>query len=186
MHSLRRATLITLFLLAGSASWADAHPELGSQPDGTAEVELRIFLEMNPQDVKARTRLGFILYRKNRLKDAEREFSQVLAKSPRDADAHYGIGLVKLKDKKPADAVQWLQKSLALNGEQSSCHFKLGTALEQAGRLKEAEASYRRGLEVSDRLIRRGIDVEHEQETRKNIQGALQVLRQKNTAKGSQ
>jgi tetratricopeptide (TPR) repeat protein len=154
-----------------------AHPETGMLPDAIAEMEYRIVLEITPNDIKTRNKLGIVYYRKNKLKEAESEFAEVLRVAPKDFDAHDGMGLVKLKEHKSGDAVAWLQKAIAINSEDTVVHHSLGLALEQTGRLREAEASYVKGLEVSERLIRKGANRDKELERKNQLLGALQNLR---------
>lgn len=153
-----------------------AHPETGLLPDAIAEMEYRIVLEITPNDIKTRNKLGIVYYRKNKLKEAEREFTEVLRAVPKDFDAHDGMGLVKLKENRNDDAVAWFQKAVLLNSEDTMVHHSLGIALEQTGRLKEAEGSYLKGLEVNERLIRKGANRDKELERKNLLLGALQKL----------
>ena len=157
--------------------FSHAHPETGLLPDAIAEMEYRIVLEIAPADIKTRNKLGIVYYRKNQLKEAEREFAEVLRAVPKDFDAHDGMGLVKLKENKSVEAVAWLQKAIVLNSEDTMVHHNLGLALEQTGRLREAEVSYLKGLEVNERLIRKGVNRDKELERKNTLLGALQNLR---------
>ncbi len=163
----------TLFLFPRHSG---AHPETGLLPDAIAEMEYRIVLEITPGDIATRNRLGIVLYRKNKLREAEKEFADVLRVAPRDFDAHDGMGLVKLKERKAAEAVGWFQKAIGINSEDSMVYHSLGQALEELGRMREAEASYRKGLEVNERLIRRGVNKEKELGRRSTLHTALQSL----------
>ena len=160
---------------------ACAHPETGLLPDAIAETEYKIVLEINPKDITTRTKLGMVLYRKNKLKEAEQQVSEVLTSAPNDFDAHDVMGLIRLKEKKPAEAIAWFQKAIALKSEDTMVHHSLGLALEQSGRYLEAEASYRRGLEVNDRLLRKGTNREKEKERRNTLLSALQGLQSRLT-----
>ncbi|RII26167.1 MAG: hypothetical protein CXR31_10700 [Geobacter sp.] len=151
-----------------------AHPETGLLPDAIAETEYKIVLEINPKDITTRTKLGMVLYRKNKLKEAEQQVSEVLKSAPNDFDAHDVMGLIRLKENKPAEAIAWLKKAIALKNEDTMVHHSLGLAFEQAGQYREAEASYRRGLEVNDRLLRKGTNREKEKERRNTLLSALQ------------
>ena len=174
-HKFIRLLLVCSLCLVPGFSYA--HPETGLLPDAIAEMEYRIVLEITPNDIKTRNKLGIVYYRKNKLKEAEREFAEVLRAVPKDFDAHDGMGLMKLKQNKNDDAVAWLQKAIVLNGEDTLVHHSLGLALEQTGRLQEAEASYLKGLEVTERLISKGVNREKELERKKTLLGALQNLR---------
>jgi tetratricopeptide (TPR) repeat protein len=156
-----------------------AHPETGLLPDAIAETEYKIVLEINPKDIPTRTKLGMVLYRKNKLKEAEQQISEVLKSAPNDFDALDVMGLIRLKEKKPAEAITWLQKAIAINSEDTMVHHSLGLALEQTGRYREAEASYRKGLEVNDRLLRKGVNKEKETERRSMLLSSLQGVQAK-------
>ncbi len=164
---------------------ATAHPETGLLPDAIAETEYKIVLEINPRDVSTRTKLGMVLYRKNKLKEAERELSEVLRTMPKDFDAHDVMGLVRLRERNLPEAIAWFQKAIALNGEDTMVHHSLGMALEQSGRFMEAESSYRKGLEVNERLLRKGVNREKELERKNTLLAALQNIRGRiKTSKG--
>lgn len=153
---------------------ASAHPETGLLPDAIAETEYKIVLEINPKDIATRTKLGMVLYRKNKLKEAEQQIAEALRSAPQDFDAHDVMGLIRLKEKKLAEAIVWFQKAIAIKSEDTMVHHSLGLAFEQTGQYREAEASYRRGLEVNDRLLRKGTNREKEKERRNTLLSALQ------------
>jgi tetratricopeptide (TPR) repeat protein len=153
-----------------------AHPETGLLPDAIAEMEYRIVLDITPNDIATRNKLGIVLYRKNKLQEAEKEFAEVLRVAPNDFDAHDGMGLVKFKETKTIEAVAWFQKAIVLNSEDTLVHHSLGLALEQLGRLQEAAASYRKGLEVNERLLHKGVNKGKELERKNTLLAALQNL----------
>ena len=163
---------ISAFLLAPHAVWA--HPETGLLPDAIAETEYKIVLEINPKDIATRTKLGMVLCRKNKLNEAEQQIAEALRLAPKDFDAHDVMGLIRLKGKKPAEAIVWFQKAIAIKSEDTMVHHSLGLAFEQTGLYREAEASYRRGLEVNDRLLRKGANREKETERKATLLSALQ------------
>jgi Flp pilus assembly protein TadD len=156
---------------------AHAHPETGFLPDAIAETEYRIVLEITPNDNATRNKLGIVLYRKNKLQEASRQFTEVLKSAPRDFDAHDGLGLVRFKEKKYAEAASWSRQAIAINGEDTSVYHTFGQSLEQLGQLKEAEASYRKGLEVNARNIGKGANKTSETAKRDILQNALNNLR---------
>lgn len=174
----RRAPFIFL-LIALFPVPAHAHPETGLLPDAIAEMEYQIVLDITPGDIKTRNKLGMVLCRKNKLKEAAGAFGEVLRASPNDFDAHNGMGLVRLKEKKPAEALIWLKKAAAINGEDTQVYGDLGAAYEQTGNLAQAESSYRKGLEVNASLIRRGVNKETENAKRTALQAALRNVQAK-------
>lgn len=165
-------------------SVSSAHPETGLLPDAIAETEYKIVLEINPRDLQTRNRLGMVYYRKNRLKEAAREFSEVLKIAPKDFDANDGMGVVRLREGKSSEALAWLQTAVSLNGEDTMVHHSLGLALEQLGRYREAEASYRRGLAVSERLLRRPELRDKEVQRKQQLLASLQSLQTRMKSQG--
>ncbi|MBT1072966.1 tetratricopeptide repeat protein [Pelotalea chapellei] len=156
-----------------------AHPETGLLPDAIAETEYRIVLEINPKDIQTRTKLAMVLYRKNKLKDAERELVETLKVAPRNFDAHDVMGLIRLKEKKSAEAIAWFQKAISIKSDDSMVYLGLGQALEESGRNSEAEAAYRKGLEVSENMLRKGLNREKEAERKNSLLSALQKAQNK-------
>ncbi|UFS70316.1 tetratricopeptide repeat protein [Geomonas sp. RF6] len=174
--SLCIAPLLGLFLMPRPCH---AHPETGLLPDAIAEVEYRIVLDITPNDLKTRNRLGVVLCRKNKIAEAEREYATVLRMAPNDFDAHDGMGLVRLRQRRYDEALSWFKKAISLCREDSLVHRDLGNALEGSGRTSEALAAYREGIAVSDVLIRKGINREAEITRRAALVAALQNLQEK-------
>lgn len=155
---------------------AQAHPEAGLLPDAVAETEYRIILELNPKDLATRNKLGIVLYRKNKLKEAEKAFSETLKLAPGDFDAHDGMGLVRIKERKYDEAVSWFKKAIAISADDTMVYYNMGFALEQMGRLKEAEAAYKRSLEVNAALLQKAGNKDQEAGRRAIVVSALTVL----------
>jgi Flp pilus assembly protein TadD len=164
---------------------ADAHPETGFLPDAIAEVEYRMVLEINPRDIKTRNRLGIVLYRKNRLKEAEEQFALVLRQSPADFDGHDGMGLVKLKGNRLREAVDWFQRAIVLHDEDTLVHYNLGQSLEGLGRTDEARREYEKALAINQRLLGKGINRELETGKTGLMRSALQRLAGKSNPRGT-
>ncbi|HEY5973444.1 MAG TPA: tetratricopeptide repeat protein [Geobacteraceae bacterium] len=164
---------LVLALMPGSAA---AHPETGFLPDAIAEVEYKMVLEINPKDIKTRNRLGIVLYRKNRLKEAEEQFALVLRQSPSDFDGHDGMGLVKLKGKQFREAIAWFQRAIVLHDEDTLVHYNLGQSLEGGGRYDEARREYEKALAINQRLLGKEINRELESGKTGLIKSALQRL----------
>ncbi len=151
--------LISVLLLISNAP-ASAHPESGHLPDALAETEYRIAVDLEPKNTDMRNRLGVILYRQNKLRDALKQFNTVLKMKPNDFDAHDGIGLVKLRKGKYDEAAKWFIKALEINDKDPQAHFHLGQAYLELGDLAKAIQEYRKSLtfgedrEVGDELRR--------------------------------
>jgi predicted TPR repeat methyltransferase len=105
-----------------------------------------------------------------------------LVQSVSVAVRHYDAALEELANGRPAAAVAALKQALALDPELVPAHHALGMALEELGRLDEAETAYRDALRVDpacvaalnslgDLLQRRG----RLEEARQCFQGALGI-----------
>ncbi len=167
---------LVLIMLVLSPSAAYAHPESGFLPDAVAEMEYKIVLEINPQDIVTGNKLGIVLYNKNKLDEAKQAFTRVLRTSPWDFDAHDGMGLVMIKEKKYAEAVSWFKKAIAILPEDVMVHYHLGFAHEQRGDFNGAECAYKKALTVNDALLRKGANKDVESEKRAIVLSALKNL----------
>ena len=143
--------LINFFLTAISAV-AYAHPESGFLPDAIAETEYRIVIDLNPDDIVTRNRLGVVLYRKGKLKEALKQFKAVLAIKPDDFDAHDGTGLVIMKQGRYEDAVKWFKKAIALNKNDAMVYYHLGLAYKMLGDYKGAVKELERTLRLKENV----------------------------------
>lgn len=138
--------LPALILLVWSIAPAAAHIEKGSMPDSVAEMEYRILLEFEPDNLEVRNQLGMVFYRLGRLAEAEDEFNLVLKKSPDNFDALDALGLINAKRANFQLAINLYKKAIAVNPDDMLVYYHLGQALEQLGDISGAAAAYRTGL----------------------------------------
>jgi tetratricopeptide (TPR) repeat protein len=80
-------------------------------PDAVAETEYKIAIDLNPDDIVTRNKLGNLLYGSGRFNEAAEQFKSVLRLRPDDFDAHYGMGLVEKRQGRYKEAVIWLKKA---------------------------------------------------------------------------
>ena len=156
-----------------------AHPETGFLPDAIAESEYKIVVQINPADIATRNKLGIVLYRKNKLKEAEEQFLEILKIAPRDFDAHDGMGLVKIKERDFPAALLWVQKAITLSDTDTMVRYNLGLIHEMSGRFQEADTAYRLALAVNERNLQKGVNRDLEASKRKIIEIALVGLKNK-------
>ena len=175
---IRLVSLATGVLLAIPHA-ALAHPESGFLPDAVAEMEYKMAVELNPRDIATRSKLGIVLYRKNKLREAEREFAAVLKIAPNDFDAHDGMGLIRIKERKYTEAVTWFTRAIALRSDDTMVHYNLGFTYEQMGRLQDAASAYARGAAVNYAFLLRGVHREAEQGKRTIILTALKRVQER-------
>lgn len=133
-----------------------AHPETGFLPDAIAETEYRIVIELDPGDIETRNKLGIVLYRKDKLKEALVQFREVLTLRPDDFDAHDGTGLVLMKQGRYKKAIKWLERAVELNPKDAMVYYHLGSAYKETGEIEKAIKGYEKSLslQLSDDVLR--------------------------------
>jgi tetratricopeptide (TPR) repeat protein len=80
--------------------------------------------------------------------EAEKLLRRAVAIAPSDIGARNALGLCLLRLDRPADALLEFDALLALNPSLAFAHASLGTTLFALGLIAEAEASYRRALNI--------------------------------------
>jgi tetratricopeptide (TPR) repeat protein len=140
-----RVIFFTAVLLF-SISTASAHIEQGTMPDSVAEMEYRILLEFEPDNLEVRNLLGMVLYRSGKLEEAEAEFHYVLKRAPENLDAIDALGLVNIKRQNYQFAIDLFKKAIAINPDDMLVYYHLGQALELQGDFTGAAEAYRTGL----------------------------------------
>jgi tetratricopeptide (TPR) repeat protein len=152
MTPLRLLFFILILAAAIPGRTSLAHVDDDSMPDSVAEMEYRIFLEFNPKDIAVINKLGMVLYRRNKLREAAREFGKVLKVDPANFDALDAMGLVKAAQQEYDQAIRYHRQAIAIKPEDILVHFHLGTALEGKGLLREAAAAYEMALEQHEKI----------------------------------
>jgi tetratricopeptide (TPR) repeat protein len=92
--------------------------------------------------VQEHQNLGIAFYKTGMLDEAQREFRRVADLRPADPGAHFYLGLIGLKQARWLEAVEALQQAVERGGRRAWALHNLAFALEQLGRLPEAEAAY--------------------------------------------
>jgi tetratricopeptide (TPR) repeat protein len=123
-----------------------AHVEKGTMPDSVAEMEYRILLEFEPDNLEIRIKLGMILYRSDKFEAAENEFNYVLKKDPENIDALTALARVNIRLLNYKQAVALFRKAIAINPDDMHIYYYLGQTMEMQGNLSGAEDVYEKGL----------------------------------------
>ena len=116
---------------------------------GIAECEHALALNLNLADAHAFIGVAKIFL--GRATETEADINEALRLSPRDEGAHRWmcwVGFSKLVLGADADAVVWLRRGLKANPNYPLGHFHLAAALALIGKLEEARATAKEGLEL--------------------------------------
>jgi len=94
----------------------------------------------------------------------------MVAQNPNDSFSRYGLAMECAKSGDLEQAVQEYRALLAVNPSYAAAYYHGGQTLEKLGRLDEARAIYREGIEATTRT--------GDLHTRSEIQAALDILGQ--------
>jgi tetratricopeptide (TPR) repeat protein len=76
----------------------------------------------------------------------------MLAADPADAFCLYGVAQEHAKADRLDQAVAWFERLLQAHPDHAYGHYHLAKVLERSGRMPEAEATLRRGLDAARRV----------------------------------
>lgn len=98
--------------------------------------------QVNETRVEEHRNLGVAFYKTGMLEEASREFRRVADLRAADPSAPFYLGLIALRQARWEDAVEALMATLEKAGSRPAVLYNLAFALEQLGRLPEAETAY--------------------------------------------
>jgi tetratricopeptide (TPR) repeat protein len=98
--------------------------------------------KVNESRVEEHRNLGIAFYKAGMLEEALREFRRVMDLRPADASAPLFLGLIAIRQARWEDAAEALRQAAGAGVPKPAVLHNLGFALEQLGRLDEAEAAY--------------------------------------------
>ena len=140
-HTILRSILFMLAVFIFSANDLQAHVAHDNMPDAIAEIEYRILLEYQPDNIEARNKLAMVLYRLDKLDEALVELQRVLELEPNNFNALDTLGLVSFKQGKTQQALEYLETAVRINSEDILVHYHLGMVQGKLGLLDAAETS---------------------------------------------
>ena len=106
---------------------------------------------ISPESWKVQSNYAVHLLNAGRLDDAMHHYHLALKINPKNVKAMYGIVYVFLEKKLPTDAVHWLDKALAVKPNYVPALILLGEVYLYQEKFAEAEANFRRALELDSR-----------------------------------
>lgn len=92
----------------------------------------------------------------------------LVEQNPSDSFARYGLAMEYVRAGDLARAVEEFRALLEFNPDYAAAYFHGGQALEKMGRVADARATYRKGIEVTTRT--------GDGHTRSELEGALDLL----------
>ena len=135
LEVLRRASSI----LSGSPEHLDA-----------AIALCRRALESSPRDVDGQMRLGNLTYQKGDFNASIQAFRAVIAEEPLNAEALNNLAWILAERQSAYDeALPHVRKAVALQPNDPNYRDTLGFVLKGQGKLPDARAEYRRGVELA-------------------------------------
>lgn len=140
-HPILSSILFLLAVLMINADTLKAHVSEDAMPDAVAEIEYRILLEFQPDNIETGNKLAMVLYRLDKLDEAAAVLQHVLDLDPGNFDALDTLGLVSFKQGKTQQALAYLEKAAGLSSEDLLVHYHLALAQDRLGLLDAAENS---------------------------------------------
>lgn len=118
--------------------------------------DLKAATETDPSNYVAWANLGAVFKDQKKWEDCAGAFAQASKLQDGNAEYHYEWGNALQEAKKNAEAKLQYEQALKINARLFKAHFRLATVLEaldtQQG-LKDADAEYRKAIEVNPRFV---------------------------------
>ena len=115
-----------------------------------AEKELRAVLQINPDDAKAHSNLGLVLYNLNleRYDEAEEEYREAIRICPDLAMAHSNLGILLYNLKRYDEAEEEYREAIRIDPDLAIAHSNFGVLLKDLKRCDESEEEYREAIRI--------------------------------------
>ena len=108
---------------------------------------------LDPLDPEIHNNLGVILFEKQELVDAEKNYKKAIELKPDYAEAYSNLANVYKQSGKLDEAKKSFIKAIELKPDYINAHCKLGIILQGLGELDEAEKSYKKAIELKPDYI---------------------------------
>ena len=137
----------TILLLSQERSALENGIQLKTLAEMTTYYEHR--LRLDPNDAKARVRLGFAQSSLGKRAAAIEQFERAIELDPRDDEAHLHLGLIWLNQARYAQAQSEFETALRLNPNNYLAHGNLGLLHMNQGHWQAAETHLRSALQLN-------------------------------------
>ncbi|MFA5780112.1 MAG: tetratricopeptide repeat protein [Elusimicrobiota bacterium] len=102
-----------------------------------------------PNNVRAHSDLGILLYNSKRYENAEKEYREAIRIDQNYAEAHNNLGNLLYDSKRYEEAEQEYRQALRVNPNNAKAHNNLGNLLYNSKRYEEAERAFRDAIRVN-------------------------------------
>lgn len=138
-----------------ASSWIVQHEVGGGQLDwhqayARAEPLYAKALQLDQDLVEARLGLANVARQYQRYDEARRTYDAVIQQHPNNIQARFGLALTEESDGWPTRAIAQYEHAAALDPTQFLIPVRAGLALMYSGRLAEAEARFKRSIELDN------------------------------------
>ena len=113
-----------------------------------AIAEFQEATKASPAPPDAHFGLGYLYWKSHQYEGARREFEAELAADPKHAQSLAYLGDIEIKEKDPEKALTYLQKAVTLQNDIHIAHVDIGIILMDQKKYRDAEAAFRRAVEV--------------------------------------
>jgi serine/threonine protein kinase/Flp pilus assembly protein TadD len=118
-----------------------------------ADNHSRKALELGPTLAEAHASRGLALSLSKRYDEAEREFTTALQLNPKHFEAHYFFGRALFQQGKYAEAVEHYEEASRVRPEDYQTALLVVPSLRSLGRIADAEATQRRGVQLAEKQL---------------------------------
>jgi tetratricopeptide (TPR) repeat protein len=130
------ATLSRASLVAGEGG--------ARTPEAISQLQQAIAID--PQNVRARNRLGIVYLDQGRREEAAAQFHSAHVVDPKDAASLVNLSAVEMASGRRDEARRWVLRALQIDPRSAEAHYNVALLNEHAGNLANARHHYREFL----------------------------------------
>lgn len=133
--------LLTLILVCCCLTSDRSYSHInGGMPDSVAEMEYRILLDFEPENIEARITFAEVLLRLKKFSEADSEFRTVIAADPNNLRARLGLGQLMIHDKDYSGAEALFRQLQLAHADDGWSSYYIAVIYKETGKYKAAEA----------------------------------------------